>query len=216
MLITEHETVASRRAADLIVGFGPQAVGRLGSLTSDSRWFVQRTGAQLLGRIAVPEAVPLLQPLLRKSDPRVAREAIAALGNIPDPAAARAIHTVLRSATGDLRRAVVDALVADRDPRVVPMLARIVQESQPLGKDHELVLETLAALGTVGTNQAVPVLVTVIQRRAFFGRRKLRALKERGVDALTNIGTPKSTAAIDEAARTGDRMLRKMIAARRT
>jgi HEAT repeat protein len=215
LVMVEQETVASRRSADLIAGFGGAAIGRLAGLTSDPRWFVQRAGAQLLGRIGLPEAVPLLQPLLRKADPRVAREAIAALGNIPDPAAARAVHKLLRAATGELRRAVIDALVADRDPRVVPMLARIVEESQPLGKDHDVVLETLAALGTVGTDQAVPVIATVIRRRAFFGRRKLRKIKERGVDALANIGTATATAVLDEAAKTGDRMLRKVLAARR-
>ena len=49
-------------------------------------------------------------------------QAVAALGVIQDPAAARAIHTVLRAATGEVRRAVIEALVAERDPRVVPML----------------------------------------------------------------------------------------------
>ena len=77
---------------------------------------------------------------------------------------------------------VVDVLVADRDPRVVPILARIVGESEHLGPDHEIVLETLAAMGTVGSEQAVPVLATVIVRRAVFRRRKLRALKERGAE----------------------------------
>ena len=74
---------------------------------------------------------------------------------IQDPAAARAIHTVLRAATGEVRRAVIEALVAERDPRVVPMLVRILEESQPLGKDHDVVLETIEALGTVGTDAAV-------------------------------------------------------------
>src|SRR5437762_3375684 len=83
-----------------------------------ARWFVQRNGARLLGQIASPEAVPLMLPLLRQSDPRIVREAVSALGAINDPAAARAIHTVLRSATGALRHAVIDALVASRDARV--------------------------------------------------------------------------------------------------
>src|SRR6185295_3752780 len=119
------------------------AIGRLASLVGDSRWFAQQRGARLLGRIGTAEAVPLLQPLLRQHDPRVAREAVTALGGIPDAAAARAIHTVLRAATGDVRRAVVEALVAERDPRVVPMLVRILEESQPLGPDHDVVLETI-------------------------------------------------------------------------
>jgi len=211
----EHETLASRRAEDLIETFGTSAVPRLASLVGDPRWFAQRAGARLLGRTRAAEAVPLLQPLLRKGDARVAREAIAALGAIDDPSAARAIHTVLRAATGALRRAIVDALVADRDPRVVPMIARIIGESHALGKDHEVVLEAVAALGSVGSDTAIPTLAAVIQRGGFFGRRKLRALKTTGVAALSQIGGPRAIAALEEARRTGDRMLKKVVANRR-
>ncbi len=147
VVMVETDTTASSRAADLIVGFGAPAVSRLAPLIDDARWFVQRSAARLLGRVAAPEAVPLLLPLVKRSDVRVARDAVAALGAIDDPAAARAIHTVLRSATGDRRRAVVEALVAGRDPRVVPMLSRIVTESEPLGKDHDIVLDAVSAMG---------------------------------------------------------------------
>jgi hypothetical protein len=94
------------------------------------------------------------------------------------------------------------------------MLVRILEESEPLGKDHDLVLETIDALGTVGTDLAVQVLVDLAQRRAFFSRKKVRALKERSVDALVRVGTPKASAAIRDAAARGDRMLRKIAAAR--
>ena len=93
---------------------------RLAPLVSDDRWYAQLTGATILGAIASPEAVPLLQPLLRKSDPRVAQAAVAALGKIDDPAAARAVQTVLRAAQGQLRTAIMEALVADKDPRSSP------------------------------------------------------------------------------------------------
>jgi len=214
VVAVEQETLASRRAEELILGCGPGAVMRLGSLLSDPRWFAQCAGARLLGRIGSATAVPLLQPLLRQHDPRVIRETVTALCSIPDPSAARAIHTVLRAATGAARRAVVDALVADRDPRVVPMLVRILEESEPLGKDHDVVLETLAALGTVGSETAVPALASAIQRRGFFGRKKLRAVKERGVAALGSIGGPKAAATLEQTSRTGDRMLKKIVAGR--
>ena len=211
IVAVEHESDSSRRAETLIVGFGAPAAARLASLAGDSRWFAQRAAARILGRIGRPDSVPLLQPLLRRTDPRVAREAVAALAAIDDPSAARAIHTVLRAATGDLRIAVVDALVADRDPRVVPMLARILGESEPLGKDHQVVIETLGALGAVRHDAAIGPIENVIKIRRFFGRKKLRALKESGVAALVAIGTPKAEAALDVAKKTGDRMLRKAI-----
>jgi hypothetical protein len=134
MVAVEDEGVASTRASETIVGFGKPAISRLAPLIGDSRWFAQRAGAILLGTIGSAEVVPLLQPLLRKSDPRVTQATVAALGKVDDPSAARAIQTVLRAATGSTRRAVVDALVVDRDPRVVPMLARIVAESEPLAR----------------------------------------------------------------------------------
>jgi HEAT repeat protein len=152
----------------------------------------------------------ILQPLLRKGDPRVARAAVSALGVIADPAAARAVHTILRSATGEVRRAVIEALVGDRDARVVPMLVQIVGESDALGTDHDVVLETLTALGAVGTDAAVAPIVAAVQVRSFWRRKKARAVKQRGVDALARIGSDRARAAIDEAGKSGDRALKAL------
>jgi hypothetical protein len=145
----------------------------------------------------------------------VTQAAVTALGKVDDPSAARAIQTVLRAATGNTRRAVVDALVVDRDPRVVPMLTRIIAESEPLGRDHEVVLEAIDALTMVGSDQAVPALVGLARLKRWFGGKKLRAIKEKAVGALAGIGGEKAAAALDEAANTGDRALKKIVAARR-
>src|SRR5712692_1928778 len=72
VVMVEQDTPGALRAAELIVGFGPPAVSRLSSLVDDPRWFVQRAAARMLGRIGDPDAVTLLQPLLRRADPRVA------------------------------------------------------------------------------------------------------------------------------------------------
>src|SRR5262249_33695762 len=181
MVAVEEEGIASAPAADTITGFRKPAISRLAPLIGDSRWFVQRAGATLLGTIGSADVVPLLQPLLRKSDPRVTQAAVAALGKVDDPAAARAIQTVLRAATGSTRRAVVDALVGDRDARVVPMLARIVAESEPLGRDHQIVLDAIGALATVGSDQAVPTLASLARLRRWFGGSKLRGVRERAL-----------------------------------
>jgi HEAT repeat protein len=109
-----------------------------------------------------------------------------------------------------MRAAVIAALVADRDARVVPMLARIIGESEPLGKDHEVVLETMTALGAVGSDDAVTPLATAMQVRSFWRRGRARALKERGVNALVRIGGERAKAALEEAARSRDKQLRSL------
>ena len=206
----EGETAGMRRARPLIGEFGARAVTRLAPLVKSERWYVQRNAADLLGTLGASEGVPLLQPLLRGSDARVMQAAVQALSRIEDPAAARAIHTVLRAATGEHRMAVVSALVKERDPRAVPVLGRILAESDPVGADHPIVLETLGAIGQVGGDQAIPQVSTLMRRRGWLGRRKLRAVKEASVAVLRQIGTPAAQRALTDAAGDGDRLLKKL------
>jgi HEAT repeat protein len=211
----ESATPARSRASAMIRKYGSRAVNRLAPLIGSGKWAAQRNAAELFGEIGAAEAVPLLQPLLRGHDARVTHAAVRALSNIKDPAAARAVHTVLRAATGDQRRAVVDALVALRDPRVVPVLVRILEESDPFGADHSIVLETLDALSQVGDDQAVAALGALMRKKRFLGRGKVKAVREKSLAALGAIKTPAAERAIDDAAAHGDRMLRKLAQARR-
>jgi hypothetical protein len=206
----EAATPGRTRATAIIRTYGARAVGRLGSVIGSNTWAARRNVAELLGDIAAAEGVPLLQPLLRGQDARVTTAAVRALSNINDPAAARAVHTVLRAATGDQRRAVVDALMAQGDARVVPLLVRIVEDSDPFGGDHAIVLDALGALAQVGDDQAVPALTTLMRRKKLFARRKARALKAQSLAALRAIKTPAAARAIADAAKTGDRLLRKL------
>jgi len=209
-LETDAVTPGRTRATAIIRQYGARAVSRLNSVVGSNAWAAQRNAAELLGEIGAPEGVPLLQPLLRGRDARVITAAVRALSNIRDPAAARAVHTVLRAATGDQRRAVVDALVAQRDARVVPVLVRIIDESEPFGADHAIVLDAIDALTRVGDDQAVPALATLMRRKKLLARKKGRALKERSLAALRAIKSPAAEGAIQDAAKTGDRLLRKL------
>ena len=210
-LQSETETPAFVRARELTRKFGAAAVSHLAPLVDDSHWFVQRNAATLLGTTRSADAVAPLQSLLRRSDPRVLRAAVAALAGIEDPAAARAVQTALRAAIGANRTAVVEALVAERDPRVVPMLARILSESDPFGEDHDTVLDTLEAVKVLANEQAVSAVAALMKKKKFFARKKSRAFKTASVQALAAIGTAKSRSALDEAARTGDGLLKRLV-----
>jgi hypothetical protein len=215
LLEPEEATPGRRRAAAIIRGYGVRAITRLAPLVSSGQWSGQRNAAALLGEIGGTEAVPLLQPLLRGVDPRVIAAAVRALAGINDPAAARCVHTVLRASSGEQRRAVVDALVSERDARVVPVLVRILDDSDPFGADHPIVLETLAALAQVGDDHAVPTLTALMRRRKLLARRKLRAVKTESLSALRAISTPAAARAIEDAAANGDRLLRRLARASR-
>jgi hypothetical protein len=213
-LRVQERTAAKVRAIDIIIGFGAPAVSRLAMFIDDERVHVQCQVAEIMGRIGSAEAVPLLQPMLRRSDTRIVRASVSAMANIRDPAAARALHTVLRAATGEQRRAVIEALVAGRDTRVVPMLVRILDESEPLGRDHSVVLDTLNALKLVHTDTAVKPIARVAGRKRWFAFSKNRMLKGTAVETLASIGTEESRQALETAAAKGDRLLRRLAKAR--
>jgi hypothetical protein len=220
LLNIEALTPGRARATAIIRAYGRPAVARLAPLTgAEVDWAGKRNAAELLGEIASPEGVPLLQAMLRGGDGRVTGAAVRALAQINDPAAARAIHTVLRAATGEQRRAVVEALVAQRDARVVPVLVRILAESDPFGGDHAIVLETLDAIAQVGPlsdEQAVSVLGALLRKKKLLARRKVKAVRLKSLAALRAIRTPGAARVLDEAARTGDRMLRRLARLERT
>ena len=91
------------------------------------------------------------------------------------------------------------------------MLARIIGESEPLGKDHEVVLETMTALGAVGSDDAVTPLATAMQVRSFWRRGKAAGAQgARASNALVRIGGERAKAALEEAARSGDKQLKAL------
>lgn len=210
MLDAEPLTIGGHRARRVLAGYGAAVVNRTAPLLSSPHWYARRNAAQLLAEIRSADAVPLLQPLLRGNDPRVTQAAIQALSSIDDPAAARCLHTALRAAAGEARQAIVSALVAERDPRVVPLLARILDESDAIGQDHGVVLETLGAVAALGGDAALPAVDRVMRKTRWFARPKLRALKTASVQTLRQIGTPEATAVLSRAATDGDRLLRRV------
>ncbi|MGE0042100.1 MAG: HEAT repeat domain-containing protein [Vicinamibacterales bacterium] len=206
----EEGGAAADRASAIIVALGPPAIPALQAALDDRRWFVQREVARLLGGIGTAAAVAPLQVLLRRSDVRVLKAAVAGLARIDDPSAARALHTVLRAATGEAREAVIAALVGLQDPRVVPMLVRIVSDSDPLGDDHVVVLDALGAMAATRDDRAIPAVAAVARQRRLLAWKRTGQVRRAALMCLARIGSPKSTAAIGELARTGDWFLRRM------
>jgi hypothetical protein len=209
VVATERPSIGSARAADLIVSCGKAAIPRLVPIADDRRTAARVVLAALLGRMRAPEGVPLLQTLVRTGDPAIVRAAVIALADIDDPSAARALHTVLRIASGAVRQAVVDALLSETDPRMLPLLVRVLDESDPLGQDHPVVLQTLAAMGAIRGDAAVPAVRRAMQHRRFFARRRTRALAEASAHTLAQIGSPAALAALNEARTAGHRALRR-------
>ncbi|MBY0497831.1 MAG: HEAT repeat domain-containing protein [Cyanobacteria bacterium] len=201
---------AADRITNTLVKIGAPAIPAMASAIDDPRWFVQRELAKALGQIGTAAAVPPLQAMLRRTDGRVLQTAVTSLAKIDDPAGVRALHTVLKAATGEARSAVINALVGLKNARVVPLLMRILQDSDPFSADHSLVLETLSAIASLQDERAVPPVAQLARARRWLSWRKTTRLREGSLRTLARIGTPTAQAAIDDLKKNGDYFLRRM------
>jgi HEAT repeat protein len=206
----EEGGTQAQRAAKILISLGATAIPEMSSRLDDRKWWVQREVAQVLGTIGTPAAVPPLQNLLRRGDARVLKAVVPALSGIDDPSATRALGMVLRSVSGTARTSVVESLVAVRDARVVPMLARIIDESEPLGRDFDMVLETLDAVASFTDDRAVRSVGNVARQRKWYAPGRSRRMRERALATLVKIGTPGALSAVETMEKTGDRQLRKL------
>lgn len=209
----EEGGAVAERATALIATLGPVAIPGLAAAIDDPRWFVQREVARLLGQIGTPAAVPPLQALLRRSDVRVMQAAVSALARLDDPAAARAMRTVLKAATGEARAAVIAALVGLKDARIVPMLGRMLDDSDPFAGELSVVLDTLDALAAFCDDRALAQIAATARRRRWLAWRTTTRLREAALRTLVTIGTPKAKQTLAGLAAGGDFFLRRMAAA---
>ena len=119
----------------------------------------------------------------------------------------------MKATTGEARAAVIAALVGLKDARVVPMLARIVQESDPFSEDFPLLLETLSALSSIRDDGAVAQIAALARKRRWLAWGRTRQLREAALRTLARIGTPKARQTLDDLSKHGDFFLRRMAAA---
>lgn len=112
------EVDRSRRKAliEMLVMTAPDSPGPVIEGLSDSRWYVVRNFAIILGRIRAPEAVPALERLMQFGDPRVRREAVRAEASTRGAAALPRLVQALSDSDEGVRLQTIAALGAIQDP----------------------------------------------------------------------------------------------------
>ena len=94
---------------------------------------------------------------------------------------------------------------------MVPMLTRILAESDPFGEDHQTVLDTSGCRPATRRRPCDPGCGHPPAPEEVLRAKKTRALKLAAVQALLGIGSSRARSALDEAGRSGDRMLKNAV-----
>lgn len=161
-------------------------------MLGDTRWFVVRNAADLLGEMRVQSAEPALLPLLEHADDRVRKSAANALINLGTTAGFRKVCEMLQAESPRTRAHAAMALASRRDERSTAQL-RTVLEDEP---DTEVQLALLAALGKIATPAAVEQLIRAAEPKRRLLERKPNSFRIAAIQALAEARTPAALAAL--------------------
>lgn len=162
-------------------------------MLGDSRWYVVRNAAELLGEMRATEAGSALTPLLEHPDDRVRAAVAAALARIAAPRRSR----TRRPTPADRAEAT--------SMRSVDSIVRALEHES----DTRVQMALVTALGQLGTTEAVERLVEIARtERRLLSRQRPVPLRVAAVHAIGQAGSPSAHTALRALLRDRERAVR--------
>ena len=191
-LLTEESLATDRHVYLDILPRMQAGVPTLVHMLGDTRWFVVRNAADLLGEMRVKSAESALLPLLQHTDERVRKSAANALINLGTTTGFRAVCEMFQAESPRTRAHAAMALASRRDEKSTAQL-RTVLEDEP---DTEVQLALLGALGKIATPAAVEQLIRAAEPKRRLLERKPNSFRIAAIQALAEARTAAALAAI--------------------
>lgn len=203
-LLINAEHTAERRAYRTALSQCPAAVPALLHLLGDSRWYVVRNAAELLGELAPPDADIRLTELLNHREPRVRRAVAGSLSRFGTQRAVLGLLQAVQDTSPEVRLQVVLGLGTIRNPRAVPWLVEALDREQ----DPDVQSAIIASLGMMPTEESVARLARAVEPGGLL-LRKSTIFRLHAVEALGQAGSPSAHAILRSLLNDRDRDVRQ-------
>jgi hypothetical protein len=208
-LLGELKNSKARRVfCDALAEIGKNANELFTPFMDDRRWYLVRNIMYILGRIGKEQSLPYIQRAMSHEEIRVRREAIQALGLIGGP---KAIGLLVKSLTdNDVRircMAAINLGKVGKKAGLVPLL-EVVQSKEFYKREPAEIKAFFNAIGMVGSNEAVPVLQQLLERKSWFGRGKTDEIRLGAANAMAMIGSPEARVVLEEGKNSKDESIR--------
>ena len=208
-LLGELKNSKARRVfCDALSEIGKNGIELFTPFIDDRRWYLVRNITYILGRIGKEQSLPYIQKVFNHEENRVRREAVQALGLIGGP---KAIGLLVRALTdNDVRircMAAINLGKVGKKAGLIPLL-EVVQSKDFYKREPAEIKAFFNAIGMVGSNEAIPVLQQLLERKSWFGRGKTDEIRMGAANALATIGTPDAKAILEEGKNSKDETIR--------
>lgn len=191
-LLAEEALATDRRVYLEVLPRMQAGVPTLVHMLGDTRWFVVRNAASLLGEMRIVAAEPVLLPLLQHGDDRVRRSVANALINLGTTTGFRAVCEMLEAESPRTRADAAAALASRRDERSTATIREALEEEP----NTEVQLALLVALGKIATPAAVEQLIRAAEPKRRLLERKSNHFRIAAVKALGEARTRAALAAL--------------------
>jgi HEAT repeat protein len=198
-LLGEVEDRRQRRLlCEILAENGKDNVDTLGEALEDSRWYLVRNLAMILGMTKDPSAIKHLEKPLRHHDIRVRRETVRALDAIRTEDTKKLFLSVLDDNDLTVRVISLKALRRFKDPDLFEALKKNASREElrkkPFTEKKEL-LETLAALG--GEN-AFPILSDLFKKGWLIEKDDVSEMRAAAAYGLGLIGSAEAASLLEK------------------
>jgi HEAT repeat protein len=200
-LAGEDNSQVRKLLSETLVKLGNCAVPALVERLADHRWYIARNAIAVLGRIKNRKTAIHIRPYLDHRDYRVRREAVRALSLIGGPVALKGLQILIDERDRELCPLAIVALGAMQNEAAVDPLLKLLGSFDPLLKNLDLKKRAIKALGAIGSPQAAPALIKIVKRKRFWKRNHYNKLRGSAIQALGNIATENSQAALEAASK---------------
>jgi HEAT repeat protein len=191
----------------IIITLAESALPTLRRFIEDTNESQALLAARLAGELQNPAIVPTLAKALIGSRPALRREAARSLVHIGGEDAADALLGALSSELDQLAQTAAICLGHLREPRAAQAMVAGLERAVRAG-DFPRAREFVRALGLLGSDRAVPKLVSLLERRALSKRKLWRELKLAILTALAKLSSREAKRALERTAESRDQHLR--------
>jgi hypothetical protein len=161
----------------------------------DSRWYVVRNAAFVLGQIGGAAVVEPLTLAAQHPEPRVRRQVVQSLGGVPKAARIPILLAQLDTKDPQLLAAALTMLMRDRHPVAARAILRHIEAPDFESRTEDNQRTLFSALADVATDDVVPALEALLHKGGWFARRTLQRVAT--ARTLARMGTEKSQAALE-------------------
>ena len=199
--VRRAEVVGPRKFIYDVLAAMPAALPMLLPLLASPRWHEVRHGADLLGRLGLPEAIEPLRAALTHPDERVRKAVVEALGRFTSHAVVEPLRRALTDPAPVTRASAAHALSLRNSPGLaLPILVALEGEKDPAA--WEALVEALAL---IDSSEAIGALVGIaLDKKPLFQTGRPRSQRLAVVAALKKARTDSARRGLERLARDGD------------